>query len=419
MKAFVGIDWGREDLWVAVVDQEENTLGAKRFDNTMRGAKEMVEWILKVSSCEKEEIAIGIETKSLSVVDVLLEEDFEVFTISPFCMEKFRGMYSPSRSKSDKQDAVILARTIRRDPKAFRKVVKEDEKIVRLREWTRRLCEIKEEQVRLMNRIQDFLARYFPNFLRIAPSFDSKWVWELWEICKSPREAKKLKRETVEKILKWHKVRSVTVEQVISELSEEGLIQSKDLEKDYKVLVEMDFERLMQAFEQAKVCERHIDRITQEIERWERKEENRKVTTVESISSLPGAGRVVTAIILAEAYSLVRNAKYRELRIYSGAAPVTRQSGSSRFVMMRRSCNRYLRYALYHLARGAMVNSVHWRRLYAEERRRGKRHGTALRKIGDKLLCILARLLIDQSLYDEEVVKKNAEKKLALTERRP
>ena len=42
------------------------------------------------------------------------------------------------------------------------------------------------------------------------------------------------------------------------------------------------------------------------------------------------------------------------LRTHGGVAPITKQSGKRRVVVMRRGCNPRLRHALYHMARVAM-----------------------------------------------------------------
>ena len=56
-------------------------------------------------------------------------------------------------------------------------------------------------------------------------------------------------------------------------------------------------------------------------------------------------------------------------------APVTRQSGKSKQVGMRRGCSERLRNAVYHLARGSVLHDPHSKRHYTQLRGVGHKHG--------------------------------------------
>ena len=68
------------------------------------------------------------------------------------------------------------------------------------------------------------------------------------------------------------------------------------------------------------------------------------------IRSLPGVGRKITAWLFAEAAQPLAERDYQMLRTQGGVAPVTKQSGKRRQVVMRRGCNPRVRNALYHMA---------------------------------------------------------------------
>ena len=57
------------------------------------------------------------------------------------------------------------------------------------------------------------------------------------------------------------------------------------------------------------------------------------------VLSLPGVGRKITAWLFAEAAQPLAERDYQMLRTYSGVAPVTKQSGKRRVVVMRHGCN--------------------------------------------------------------------------------
>ena len=93
------------------------------------------------------------------------------------------------------------------------------------------------------------------------------------------------------------------------------------------------------------------------------------------------------------------------LRTHSGVAPVTKQSGKRREVVMRHGGNPRLRHALYHMARLAMKCDAHFSSVYTTLRAKGMRHGQALRNLGDWMLRILMAMLRDRTCYDASRIR--------------
>jgi hypothetical protein len=103
--------------------------------------------------------------------------------------------------------------------------------------------------------------------------------------------------------------------------------------------------------------------------------------------------------MLAEAARPLAARDYQSLRAQAGAAPVTRQSGKTRVVLMRRACNRRLRAAVFHWARNSIRLDAHSRAHYQRLRIRHG-HARALRGVADRLLDVLITLLKTRTLYD-------------------
>jgi transposase len=128
--------------------------------------------------------------------------------------------------------------------------------------------------------------------------------------------------------------------------------------------------------------------------------QQRERRDVEILRSLPGVGRVVAATVLAEASGPLAERDYHALRTHAGIAPVTKQSGKRRTVVMRHACNGRLRYALYHWARVAVTCDPASKTYYAALRQRGHSYARALRSVADRLLRILVAMLKSESLFD-------------------
>jgi transposase len=71
-----------------------------------------------------------------------------------------------------------------------------------------------------------------------------------------------------------------------------------------------------------------------------RQSNRRRCATRPSLLSFPGIGPLNLATLLTEATDGVRDRDYQALRCQGGVAPVTKQSGKSRYVVQRWACNK-------------------------------------------------------------------------------
>ena len=269
--------------------------------------------------------------------------------------------------------------------------------IIRLRELTRAEEDLQHETVRTGHRLRDLLIRYYPQMLKLCPGVDEVWFWDLLALAPLPESVKKLKRAKIDQLLKAHRIRRLDADQVLAGLTVPPLIMapgSAEAASEH-VLMLLPLLRLLRR-QKTDLAQRVPD-LLDEMAQPEPTNEHRDVTI---LLSLPGVGRIVAATMLAEASQPLAERGYHALRSYAGVAPVTRQSGKKRVVVMRRSCNPRLRDAIYH---GARVHAQHdelAKKHYAELRAKGHSHGRALRGIADRLLAVRVAMLRTKTLYD-------------------
>jgi transposase len=157
--------------------------------------------------------------------------------------------------------------------------------------------------------------------------------------------------------------------------------------------------RLQLVHAQRTHCEQRLERLLTLLATPAAGAEQSKHRDVTVLRSFPGLGRLVAATMLAEASRPLAARDYQTMRAHAGSAPVTRQSGKTRLVSMRRSCNGRLRAAVFHWARNAIRLDPHWRAHYQRLRHRHS-HARALRGVGDRLLSVLIHMLTTGTLYD-------------------
>ena len=92
-----------------------------------------------------------------------------------------------------------------------------------------------------------------------------------------------------------------------------------------------------------------------------------------------------------------------------GVAPVTRQSGRSKLVVMRRACDARLRTAGFHWSGVSTQCDDGARAFYAAQRARGHGHARALRGLTDRWLRILMAMLETRTLYDPNFRSRRGE----------
>jgi transposase len=415
-KWFVGIDWASQEHVVWLCDAQGKKVGERKFVHGGTGLSDMIAWLLKASDGESGEMHVAIETPHGPIVEALLERGFNVYSINPKQLDRFRDRFTVAGAKDDSLDAYVLADSLRTDTRLFRKLTIAEPLIVELREWSRINEELKVQRLRLANRVRDQLWRYYPQMLELADDLGADWVLDLWEAVPTPEKAARLREAAVARILKAHRIRRFDAAHVISELRKPALSVAQGTTEAATAHIRVLIEQLRVVNRQLAAAEQQLDRLCEKLaepfggEEGEnvpgQRQEHRDVTILDS---LPGVGRTVLATMLAEAPDALRHRDYHALRTLCGAAPVTRRSGKSRIVTRRRACNRRLSNAVFHWGRTAIQYDPTSRTKYEALRARGHGHARALRSVVDRLLCVACTMLEKGTLFDPSFAeKKNA-----------
>ena len=143
-----------------------------------------------------------------------------MLAINPKVLDRLRDRFSVAGAKDDQLDAYVLADGVRTDRRLFRRIQVSDPRFIELRAWSRLAEELQEERVRLSNRVHHQLWRYYPQMLKLSPDAAAPWLLELWTIAPTPDKGSQLRRATVERLLKQHRIRRVTAEIVVGTLKE-------------------------------------------------------------------------------------------------------------------------------------------------------------------------------------------------------
>ena len=404
---FVGIDWATQEHECCVVDHSGQRIGRRACKHSGQGIAELGQWLLERTQAEPAQIGVAIELTRGALVEMLLERGFAVYAINPKQLDRFRDRHSVAGAKDDRLDAYVLADSLRTDTARYRRLTVDDPHVVELREWLKMRRELTQERTRLTNRLGEQLRRYYPQFLDLDQDIAAPWVLDLWQRAPTPHKAGKLRRATVERILKAHRIRRRTATEILETLRVPALSIAPGATEAAVAHIEALSERVRLVDRQLKGCERRIGAMLDDLGRSDdalgqptgQPSEQRDVAILDS---LPGVGQIVLASLLAHAWQPLKDRDYQKIRTLAGSAPVTRRSGKSKVVHMRYACKRELREAVFHWARTAVQTDDRFKTYCQELRNRGHTHARALRSVADRLLRLACAMLRNQTFYDPQ-----------------
>ncbi len=202
---FAGVDWGSERHQTCLLDAQGKIIAEREFPHSGAGLAELGDWLLAMAGAAST-VAVAIEVPHGPVVDSLVDRGFVVHAINPKQLDRLRDRFSVAGAKDDRRDAYVLADGVRTDRRLFRRLHVADPRLIELRAWSRLAEELKEEQRRLSNRVGQQLWRYYPQMQKLTDDLAAPWFLELWTIAPTPAKARQLRKPTVERLLRQHRI---------------------------------------------------------------------------------------------------------------------------------------------------------------------------------------------------------------------
>lgn len=398
---YVGIDWADEAHLVSLRESGTEDIEERSFEHSGPGLLAMVEWLTKRARGRPEDVAVAIEVTRGAIVEALLERRFVVFAINPKQLDRFRDRHTVAGAKDDRRDAFVLLHSLSTDRKAFRQLDIESPAVMRLREHARMYEDLKHDLRRLTNQLRAQLHRYYPQVLALCSGADEPWIWDILERAPLPARGARMREASVARLLHDHRIRRILAAEVVDALKAPALPVAPGAAEAARDHVLMLLPRIRVTRHQADTVEAKLGRLLEEMESTESEIGGHHDVAI--IRSWPGQGMIVAAMMLAEAWRPLGSRDYHWLRALCGVAPVTRQSGKSRQVIMRHACNERLRTAVHWWAGCAVVHDPRARALYQSQKARGHTHGRSIRAVADRLLRDLVVCLVKQEVYRPEL----------------
>jgi transposase len=416
-KWFLGIDWGRKKHYVVVLDCEGKPHLQIEVENTAEAILRFRDRLMKLANGDAGSIAVAIETTHGLVVEFFLELGADVFSINPRRTKALReALYSVSGAKDDRRDAFVLADALRLKRDIYRQLELPTDTLAELREHSRQRDALVREQTRTVLRMRDLCLRCFPELLEITggSSFESHWMIKVARLVLGrmapggqdrPRRAGFASLEDeLASILKRHRVRQISAPKILEILRKPRPTVTAGSIAGASSTLRFLIDQLELIRRHLKEGEANIERL---VDDYVGECEGGTKRDVEITLSMPGLGSITLAALLAEASVCLQHRDYRQLRILSGVAPVTIDTGGKKKkpwqVAFRRACNKRLRNAVFLWSHCAIKQDPVSRAKYHALRNKGIGHASALRRTADRNLDLLCTLLSRGTTFDADI----------------
>ena len=395
---YIGWDWASQTHDITVIDDEGGLVDRWSLRHDAAGIHAALARL--ATHGRPEDLAVAIETTTGLVVDRLLAAGHPVVPIHPNAFNAARPRWGASRAKSDPGDSFKLADYLRTDSHRLRRLEPLDAATAELQALSRLRDDHVEAKVAATNQLAALLGRHWPGAATIFARLDSEIALAFLDDYPTPAAAARLGEARMKMFCRRH---SYCGRRSPAELLE----RLRAAPEPIQALSGETLAELVRA--QVRLL-RSLLRTIADLDRAMGAAllEHPKAPL---LAPMPRIGEINLAQVVAEVGPiLARAADVEHACAEAGAAPVTKESGKGRAVNFRWTVNTRARRALFTFADNSRHASPWAAQLYADARRRGKRHPHAIRILMRAWLRVMWACWHSDTAYDP--VNHGAERRL-------
>jgi len=387
-RCWVGLDWGGKGHAVSVVDDTRAVLGSFK---TGAGLADLDRLALRLRTYGTV-AGIAIETTCHPVVNYLLAAGFPIYAINPKQSKNWRACNSVACSKNDERDGLVLAVELAQRHASLRPIEPLDPVVAELMGLCEKLRALVDERTALIQRLKATLGQYYPGVLGFFSDWTSPAAWRFVKRFPQPQTLAHAGKET---LIRFLKANHIGIKPLwLARIEARGEVARWPRPADSIALEALALATIAQLLALQPHIERMDRLIAQHVPR---------VPHACLLDSLPGAGkRLAPALTAITALVTSDQADLQGLRGMSGVAPVEYTSGKRCRVQIRRRCNKHWRDIMHLFAHCSTVSSAWAKAFYDMHREQGDTHASALRKLADKWLKIINRMIQTGQPYDDQ-----------------
>ena len=374
----VGIDVAKDKHDCFVLNSEGEVLvDVFTIPNNIDGFHCLLQKIRSVSS-PSDKIKVGLEATghySYNILGFLLDNGLPTFVINPLHTNLYRKSLSLRKTKTDRIDARTIATMLMSDVdlKSYTDLAYHNEE---LKSLTRYRFDKSKERAKLKQSVSRLVCILFPELEKIVPSLHMSSVYALLSEFPGAKYIAAAHLTRLKTLLedaskgRYGRCKALEIRDA-AKLSIGSAMPAKSLELQHTI-------RLIRELD-AEIGE--IENAIQQI-----------MDTLHSpITSIPGIGTRMGAMILAEIGDFSNFDSPDKILAYAGLSPSTYQSGqlTNCYSHMEKRGSKYLRFAIFNAAKFV----CHWDPVFAEylakKRSEGKHYNVAISHAAKKLIRVI------------------------------
>ena len=378
MVVSVGIDVAK-DKHDCFIQSSEGEVLADVFtiSNNMDGFHTLLE---KIQACAapQDKIKVGLEATghySYNLLGFLLDNGLTTYVLNPLRTNLYRKSLSLRKTKTDRVDARTIAAMLLSDAglKPYTDIAYHNEE---LKSLTRYRFDKVKERAKLKTSVSRLVCILFPELEKLVPTLHTASVYTLLEKFPGAKQVAEAHLTSLKSLLekasngRYKRDMALSIRDAArNSIGSRMPAKSLELQHTIRLIRELDAE---------------IHEIEAEIETM--------MDEIQSpITTIPGIGYRMGAMILAEAGDLSRFASPDKLLAYAGMSPSTYQSGQLKncYPHMEKRGSRYLRYALFNATKYVCLWDPTFAAYLAKKRAEGKHYNVAISHAAKKLVRLI------------------------------
>ena len=377
----VGIDVAKEKHDCFILSSEGEVL-ADVF--TIPNSAEGFETLLQnIDRCTRpaERIKVGLESTghySYNILGFLLNNGLPTYVINPLHTNLYRKSLSLRKTKTDRVDARTIATMLMSDVnlKSYTDTSYHNEE---LKSLTRYRFDKVRERARLKQSVSRLVAILFPELEKLVPTLHMASVYALLNEFPGAHQIAGAHLTHLKAVLsessqgRYGRERAIEIREAARKSIGSSMpAKSLELRHTIRLIRELDKE--------IAEVEAEIDAI---------------VDTLNSpITSIPGIGKRMGAMILAEIGDFSKYESPDKILAYAGMSPSVYQSGQliNCYAHMEKRGSRYLRYALFNATKYVCIWDPIFAAYLAKKRAEGKHYNVAISHAAKKLIRVIYAL---------------------------
>ena len=381
---YVGIDVAKYKHDIAVIDEFGNIiLEHMQIKNNHEGFYQLHTWLSHHVE-NPNDIRIALEDTghySRNIVMFLRANFYPTFSYNPYLIKEFAKSVSLRKTKTDKKDALTIARKLASDMPVMRQMPSQD--MDDLKVLTRHRDRIKRKMTDFKVQYVKILDLIFPELAKIV-NLHNQSTRHLIE--KYPIPAK---------IIRANKTSIYNIKNLKADKAKSIIIAARTTVGNTSWALEFELKQTLQAI---RYFEKLMTEINTEIQALMDKLD-------QVITSVPGISTTLGSIILAEIRNIENFRNPNQLLAFAGLEPSVNQSGDYEHTgkMVKRGST-HLRWALLQAAEKVAIYSPTFKRYLALKRSQGKHYNKAKSHVAKKLVRVLFYLLKNHKYFDENLL---------------